>query len=110
MTNFPCVYVLCYYTGFAVQLWAPFHCALLRYFELEGKTLNYYQSSDSMAWKGNFRLTATSRVCSHVVIDDRRCFFLENDSKRLFMMAESDDERERWVHVLRQCISLLASA
>lgn len=85
----------------------PFNMSA-RYFELEGKTLNYYVTSESMAWKGNFRLTPTTRLCQEVVIDDRRCFFVQNHKKRLYMCAENSNERDMWVQVLHRCIQALA--
>lgn len=60
-----------------------------------------------MTWKGNFRLTAATQLCPHVVIDARRCFYVQNRKRRLYMEADSDNERELWLQVLRQSLAQL---
>lgn len=76
-----------------------------RYFELEGRTLNYYASSESMEWKGNFRIMASTQLCPAAIIDDRVLgFYLQNKNKRLYLEAANEYDRDKWASVLRHCI------
>ena len=78
-----------------------------RYFELEGRTLNYYVTRDGMQWKGNFRFTAQTEICPDARIDDRNCFFVENHNRRLYLQAETIYDKESWINVIQKCINSL---
>jgi len=105
----PHVYPRSILEGFLVKQGGTVKNLKVRYFVLHPNSLAYYSAPGDMVPVGNLKITVHSQVSQQGCVPGSFFFSSDLASKKYFLLAENEDQADKWVGYLDETILSLRS-